>query len=157
MILGFLQLVMLPTRRADVKKRLLRWFFLNFLFASIPLLVVVVLRALVDQLSIDALQDNLSEILFFAITISVTTVGDIAEVNRALGHDDLLYTFILFLLFSVIWSTVLYAVVHLHLLTSTSLNMALFMQMSVGTATILFLLSTGIQVFLGKVMPSEGQ
>jgi hypothetical protein len=122
-----------------------------------PLTVVVVVRALTDQLTIDALDENLSEILFFALMVSVSTVGDLFDVVKFVRKEYLLYGLIMFLILCALWSAVFYGFFHFDQLSGTNLPnfRPRLRRLSTGFAVILFVVTTSTQIFLSKIIPSE--
>lgn len=150
-------------------RRLLRWFFLSFLFAVLPLAFVLALRWLgTGDLDIESLEASASEILFFALTISVTTEGDIVETYWRLGDaDSLYYGLVLFFLFGAVWSALLYGALHFDLLMNSKLDvlsgvdMAGFrfrlLQLSASTAIGIFVLGTGAQILLARIAYPKGE
>ncbi|MEL6931001.1 MAG: hypothetical protein AAFO95_20600, partial [Cyanobacteria bacterium J06600_6] len=67
-------------------KKLIRWLTYNTLFALLPLAISILLRTLTGKLSIETLT-NSPDILFFALMISSTALGDMNEVADIIGWD----------------------------------------------------------------------
>lgn len=135
-------------------KRLLRWFFFNLLFALIPLVVVLLLRWLAGRLTVRAMEENLSEILFFALMVSVTAAGDVVEVYRFMTKDSLVYALMMFFMLGAVFSSVLYGFFHFDLMIGTGISAfrPRLLILSSSMAAILFVVGTITQVFLGRVV-----
>jgi hypothetical protein len=136
-----------------LRRRLIRWFFFSFLFALVPLLAVLLIRFLAGQLNLQALQENSSEILFFALMICVTSLGDLNDLIEPVGKDDLLYGLSLFFVFGAVISAVLYGTFIFELLVGS--NIVGFrrglMWLSIGLGVVLFIVGTLVQVLLARV------
>lgn len=101
-------------------KRLSRWFWFNFVFALTPLMLVIVIRLLSNKLTFQDIASS-SEILFFSLMLSATSIGDAIE-NSKLDRNEVLFTNMwCALLFVAIISSVLYGC----LLFDTVLNLNL--------------------------------
>jgi hypothetical protein len=132
--------------------RLVRWFTYNLIFALLPLCAAVLLRALAGKLSTDAIA-NSPEILFFAIMVSATAMGDLSEVTAPIDRDLILKVLQAILLIGAIWAAVLYGTLLYDSIIgpgSPSFRLGL-LQVSAGLAVSLFLFSTVTQVLLGKI------
>ena len=136
--------------------RLIRWFFFNLLFALTPLASMLVIRFLLDKLSLKAIEDNLSEILFFSIMVSVTALDDLNEIIRNFTNDALLSSIRLFLLLGAVWYVILYGffIFDSAIDVATSLNIVGFrsklMYASIWLATILFIVSTSAEILISR-------
>ena len=138
-------------------QRLLRWVGFSLIFALVPLMTVLVVRWLADKLSIQALQENLSEVLFFALTLSVTSIGDLAKVRPPGAVGLLLNGLLWFFGAATIASSILYGFFHFDLLVVTNLPTLphRLMWLSLGIAGVVCLASIVTQVFLAKVIGRE--
>ena len=134
--------------------RLIRWFFFNLLFALTPLTFVLVIRLLLGQLSLKAMEDNLSEILFFSLMVSVTALNDLDDIVKSFNNDALLSGIRLFLTLGAAWSAMLYGVFIFD--SVTNLNIIGFrtrlMYVAISVAIILFVVSTAAEFFISRVV-----
>src|SRR3954447_15799089 len=87
--------------------RLVRWFTFTVLFALLPLGVTVLLGKLTGTFTIRVLQDS-PEILFFALMICATSLGDIQALRSAVGNDLPLLALWSALLLGAVFSAILY-------------------------------------------------
>ena len=136
-----------------LRKRLIRWIFFNLIFALTPLTVVLIFRWTTDQLTMKAMEDNLAEILFFALMVSVTVVGDIFDAIKVIDKDNLLYGLMMFFILGSAFSAILYGAFQFDCLIGTNIQVfrPRLMWLSIIMAFILFITSTGTQVFLGRI------
>ena len=65
-------------------KRLIRWFTFNVVFALVPLVVLLGMRYLTGKLTGDDIAAS-PEVLFFALMVSATAMGDLFEL---IGSTD---------------------------------------------------------------------
>lgn len=132
--------------------RLVRWITYNLIFASLPLISSLLLRHLVDKLTLDALA-NSPEILFFSLMISATALGDLGEIKPPSHWEILFKIFWSALLLGAIGSAILYGaflfdsiigpqspVFRLRLLTFSMWMTAAY-----------FVLSTAVEVIIGRL------
>ena len=139
-----------------MKERILRWIKYNLIFALLPLGVSIFFRTLLNKLSLESLS-NSPELLFFSIMVSATALDDISELKKINTRLD--FTIKLFgsaLLFGAIWSAILYGTFlydSLAIKTELSIRNSLF-KISIYMGIALFILSTSVQIILGKI---EGQ
>lgn len=140
-------------------RRLVRWFFFNLLFALTPLTVVLVIKSLLGQLSFEAMEDNLSEILFFSLMVSVTALDDLDEIISVFKNDLIMASLKLFLIFGAVWSAMLYSIFMLD--SAVNLNFEGFrsrlLSMSIAVAIILFLVSTTAECIVARVVSSTNK
>ena len=138
-------------------KKMLRWVLFSLLFALVPLIVVVTLRWLAGKLTINTLEDNSSEILFFALMVSVTVAGDMVEVYRRIGKDTLVYALMMFFIVGAVCSSVLYGFLHFDLLIGANIEgfRSRLMWLSIALGVVLFLVGTATQVFLARITHQE--
>ena len=87
-------------------RRLVRWFTFNIAFALLPLGAAVLIRSLAGKLTREALA-NSPEILFFALMISATAVGDLVAVSKPEDNGTV---------FQILWSALLLGAVSAALL-----------------------------------------
>lgn len=133
-------------------KRLSRWFWFNFMFALTPLMLMILIRLLGDKLSFQDVA-NSSEVLFFSLMLSATSVGDAIE-NRKLDKNETLFTNMwCALLFIAVISSVLYGC----LLLDTILDLKLIafrsklLYFSALLAVASLALSSVTQLWIGKI------
>lgn len=133
-------------------KRLTKWVWFNFIFALVPLMLMILIRHLGDKLSFQDVA-NSSEVLFFSLLLSATSAGDAFE-YRNFDKNELLFTNMWFaLLFLALICAVLYGcllldtILDLHLLAFRSrlLYVSLFM------AAASLVLSFATQLWIGKI------
>ncbi|HEX8163385.1 MAG TPA: hypothetical protein VF538_16055 [Pyrinomonadaceae bacterium] len=104
-------------------KRLSRWFWFNFVFALLPLILGVLIRFLGNKLDFQAIASS-PEVLFFSLMISATSIGDAIE-NRKIDKNETLFTNMwCALLFSGFFSAGLYGCLLVD--TIFNLNLAVF-------------------------------
>lgn len=131
---------------------MLRWFFLNFLFALIPLTIVILIRALTTNLSFVSMEEHTSEILFFAIMVCISASADLSELAEAFHKDSLLQAFQYLLIFGAIISAMLYGALVFDIVVGA--NVASFrsnlLRYSIIVAISLFIFSTSVEYFLGR-------
>lgn len=139
-------------KKQKLAKRLVRWLTYNVIFALLPLAVSVLLRALVNKLSIQDFS-NSPEILFFALTISATAMGDLSEIASPLGWDIYFSIFGSALLLGAVFSSILYgSLVYDSIIGPGSMEFReKLLVFSIGLAIILFFLSTVVEVLIGKI------
>ena len=143
--------------RRDLGKRLVRWFTYNLGFALLPLVAAVTLRVLNGTLTTQAVS-NSSEILFFALMVSATAMGDISEVTVPVGWDLRFRVFWSCLLLGGIWSAILYGGLLYDSIIgpgSPSFRSRLLV-LSIIVAVLLFLVSTIVEILLGRII-GEGR
>ena len=87
--------------------RLIRWFTFNVSFALIPLVCALFLRHMINGLTWQDVADS-PEILFFALIISSTALGDISDMRKQVGNDLKFQIFWSALLLGAIFSAILY-------------------------------------------------
>jgi hypothetical protein len=135
-------------------KRLIRWFFLNFIFAFTPLAVGLVAQSLIGQLTINDLQNNLSEILFFSIMICVTSISDLDDIIKAASEDMLMTGIRQLFIFGAVWSSVLYAFFVFY--SSSGLNVPEFKirltYYAVPIAVTVFAVGLSTQVLIARII-----
>jgi hypothetical protein len=133
-------------------KRLIRWFTYNLLFALLPLFAALFLRSLADKLTGEIVA-NSPEILFFALMVSATAMGDLSGIATPVGWDVTLKILGSALLLGAVWSAILYGCLLYDSIIgpgSIAFRSQLF-KVAVGLAIGLFLLSTTVEVILGRI------
>ncbi len=146
------------TRRANKKqklaKRLTRWLTYNTIFALLPLGVSILLHTLAGKLSLQTFSDS-PEVLFFALTISATAMGDISETITPIGGWDLTFTILSSaLLLGAITSAILYGGLIYDttiIINSPSGFREKLLNVSIGLALVMFILGTVVEVLIGKI------
>lgn len=100
------------------------------------------------------MEDNLSEILFFSLMVSVTALNDLDDIVKSFNNDALLSGIRLFLVFGAAWSSMLYGVFIFD--SATNLNIAGFraklMYVAISVAIILFIVSTAAEFLISRVV-----
>lgn len=134
-------------------KRLVRWFTYNVIFALLPLGTMLLLRALAGKLTVAAVAES-PEILFFALMINATAVGDLTEITTHLGGWDL--TFRIFgsaLLLGAVCSAILYGcLVYDSVVGPGSATFrAQLLSVSIWLAIVFFVLSTIVEALIGRI------
>lgn len=140
-----------------MQKRILRWLVYNFLFALTPLATVIVIRLLVANLTIQSMQDNLSEVLFFSLMICVTSLSDVQDVSNSEKHDSYIDGLRMFFIFGAVWSSILYGVFLFDQIIGSSIPIFRFrlMWLSFMLAIGVFLVSVAVQVFIENIHSSN--
>jgi hypothetical protein len=139
-----------------LSKRLIRWVTFNVIFALLPLIVLLVLRQLAGKLSSDDLAAS-PEILFFALMVSATAMGDLSEVLPAVGWSPTFGILGSFMLLGAVFSAILYGGLLSSLLFGDILGPAAksfrsgLLIMSVCLAVVLLIVSTLTEILLGKI------
>jgi hypothetical protein len=133
-------------------KRLSRWFWFNFVFALMPLMLAILIRILSSKLSFQDIASS-SEVLFFSLMLSATSIGDAIE-NSKLDKNHVRFTNMwCALLFVAIISSVLYGCLLLD--TILNLQLAVFRSKLFYLSVLLALASFGIsfstQLWIAKV------
>lgn len=136
-----------------MKERILRWIKYNLIFALLPLGVSILFRFLVDKLSFDSLS-NSPELLFFSIMVSATSLDDISEIKKYYSKLDFTIKILgSALLFGAIWSAILYGTFlydSLVVNNELSIRESLF-KISIYMGIALFIISTSVQIIIGKI------
>lgn len=145
------------TRRANKKqklaKRLTRWLTYNTIFALLPLIISTLLHFLTGKLSLQTFS-NSPEILFFALTISATAMGDISETITPIGWDLTFTILSSALLLGVVTSAILYGGLIYDttiVINSPSGFRENLLKFSIGLALVMFILGTLVEVLIGKI------
>jgi hypothetical protein len=145
------------TRRANKKqklaKRLTRWLTYNTIFALLPLGVSVLLHFLAGKLSLQTFS-NSPEVLFFALTISATALGDISETITSIGGDLTFRILSSALLVGAVVSAILYGGLIYDttiVINSPSGFRENLLNFSIGLAVVMFILGTVVEVLIGKI------
>lgn len=141
------------TQELRLAKRLVRWFTYNCLFALLPLITALVLHALADKLTIDAVASS-PEILFFALMVSATAMGDLSEIATPLGGWDITFRILgSALLLGAVWSAILYgSLLYDSVIGPGSVAFrSRLLIVAVGLAAVLFVLSTLVEMLIGKI------
>lgn len=133
-------------------KRLIRWFTYNLLFALLPLCAAILLHALAGRLTTEALA-NSPEILFFAIMVSATAMGDLSDITGILGWDILLRIIASTLLIGAIFSAILYgSFLYDTIIGPGSLVFrARLFRISIWLSIVLFVLGTLVEILVARI------
>jgi hypothetical protein len=140
-------------REQKLAKRLTRWLIYNTIFALLPLIISVLLHFLTGKLSMQTFS-NSPEILFFALTLSATAIGDISETITPIGWDLTFTILSSALLLGVVTSAILYG--GLIYDTTIAINSPSgfrenLLNFSIGLALVMFILGTLVEVLIGKI------
>lgn len=141
-----------------MQERLLRWFVYNLIFALIPLITVIIFRFLAGSFSVQVMQEHISEILFFALMISVVTVGEINEAMKSVNLNNTLSTLRHFFILGIVGSAILFGAVEAVSIPSINLPISFrprLLSLSIILAVILFLVSTFAQILLARNIMSN--
>ncbi len=134
-------------------KKLIRWFTYNLIFALLPLGASLCVRALLyGNLTTDVLA-NTPEILFFSLMVSATAMGDLSEIAKPLGWDNLFRIFWFVLFFGAIWSAFLYGI---YIYDSISGPGSIefrkrLLSFSMGLSIVFVIFSTTVEVLIAKI------
>jgi hypothetical protein len=122
------------------------------IFALFPLGVSLFFRNLTDTLTTDTLADS-PEILFFALMVSATAMGDLIDLVVPLKMDAYLMFLSLGLLLGIIISAILFGVLEYDRLVNPSSVQfrSRLLPFSVGLAIALGVFSTIVEVFLARI------
>ncbi len=134
-------------------KRLIRWMTYNLMFALLPLAASLFLHKLANKLTLEAMA-NSPEILFFSIMVSAISLGDISEINFIIKKWDITFGVLKSaLLLGAVWSAILYGSFLYDSIIGQSLSnfRIQLLNVSMLLAVILFILSTIVQVLIGKI------
>jgi NO-binding membrane sensor protein with MHYT domain len=139
-----------------VASRLVRWFTFTVLFALLPLGVTILLRKLTGTFTIRALEDS-PEILFFALMICATSLGDMQALRTAVGKDLPLLVLWSALLLGSVFSAILYgSLAYDKLVTGgTEAFQQNLLSVSVLVAVIFFVLALIVQILLSRIEKAE--
>lgn len=89
--------------------RILRWFFMNVVFALIPLCASISIHSFAGKLQ-GSSWGFCPELLFFSVMLSVTALGDLTDTARGVGNDWLFVLACGVLALSAVWSALMYGV-----------------------------------------------
>ncbi len=90
-------------------KKLIEWFFLNVLFALIPLILAMGFRWLADKPIVQA-AENIPELAFTSVMLNIITIGDLGKTAETPVWDEVFrLAYYLMLFFAVISVAVLAA------------------------------------------------
>jgi hypothetical protein len=135
-----------------VAKRLVRWFTFNVVFALFPLITAILFRDLAGKLTSDDIAKS-PEILFFAIMLSATALGDLVEIFPSIGWDVLLGAMAAILFIGAVFSAILYGGLVYNSMIETGAesfrSRLLFYSMFLAIG--LFAVSTATEVMLGRI------
>ena len=139
-------------KKQKLAKRLVRWLLYNTIFALLPLGLSVLLRALAGKLSIEALTSS-PDILFFALMISATAMGDMSETAAPLGWDITFTILGSALLLGAVTSAILYgSLLYDSIVIPGSADFReRLLWVSIGLGVIMFILGTVVEVLIGKI------
>ena len=132
--------------------RLIRWYTFTVAFALLPLITTLALRYMQGSLTVRALEDS-PEVLFFALMVCATALGDIHELRSAIGTDNLLYAIFSILLLGVCASGILYGSLVWDKITTggTADFQRRLLAVSIGLAIVFLALGTTVQVFVSRI------
>lgn len=137
-------------------KRMIRWITYNLAFALLPLLAAVTMQMLNGTLTTQFVA-NSPELLFFALMVSATAMGDISEITTAIGEDIRIRISWSCLFFGAVWSAILYGALLYDSIIGP--NSASFQQrlltLSIFVATLLFIVSTFVEVILARTIDGD--
>ncbi len=133
-------------------KRLVRWFTFNVVFALFPLITAVLFRDLAGKLTKDDIAKS-PEILFFALMISATALGDLFEILPSVGWDVLLVIMGAVLFVGAMFSAILYGGLLYNSMVEAGAESfrSRLLSYSVFLAIGLFAVSTTTEVLLGRI------
>lgn len=133
-------------------KRLVRWFTFNVVFALFPLATALLFRNLAGKLTTDDIAKS-PEILFFALMVSATALGDLFELFPSIGWDALLSTMGAILLIGAMFSAILYGGLLYNSMVEAGAEAfrSRLLTYSVILAIALFAVSTATEVMLGRI------
>ena len=137
-------------------RRLVRWFTFNIAFALLPLGAAILIRSLSGKLTREALA-NSPEILFFALMISATAVGDLLAVPKPEDNG---------IVFQILWSALLLGAVFAALLYGVFLYVSIMNPaasdfrvglwgVSVWLAVTFAIVSTLAEAWIGQMEASQ--
>lgn len=133
-------------------KRLSRWFWFNLMFALVPLGLMILIRHFGDKLTFQDVASS-SEILFFSLMLSATSIGDAIEYSRKIKREALFINMWCSLLFIGIVSSVLYGCLLLD--TVLGLNLMAFRSKLLYFSLLLALASLAVsfatQLWIAKI------
>lgn len=133
-------------------KRLVRWITFNVIFALFPLITALLFRDLAGKLTTDDIAKS-PEILFFALMVSATALGDLFEIFPSVGWDALLVIMGAILFIGAVFSAILYGglVYNSMIETGAESFRSRLLFYSLFLAIGLFAVSTATEVMLGRI------
>lgn len=133
-------------------KRLVRWFTFNVVFALFPLVTALLFRDLAGRLTADDVAKS-PEILFFALMVSATALGDLFEIFPSIGWDALLGIMGAILLLGAVFSAILYGGLLYNSMVETGAESfrARLLGYSMFLAVGMLAVSTATEVLLGRI------
>lgn len=131
--------------------RLIRWFTFAVVFALLPFLTSLLFRGMAGVLTTDAIQQS-PELLFFALMICATAMGDLNELSSAVGKDTVLRILSSALLLGASVAGILYGgFVYVTLPNQTNLKFqANLFHLSLILAPVSLFVGTVVQVLIAK-------
>jgi hypothetical protein len=132
-------------------KRLVKWSTYSIAFALLPLGISILVRALAEQPH--ELTSNAAELLFFALMVNATALGDSHDLSQIPEPDLTIRVFRSSLLLGAITSAILYGVnvsSSLSASTKSSFPLRLFI-VSLVLAVLSFILATAAEILLSRV------
>ena len=136
--------------------RLIRWFSVNVVVALLPLAASLFIHNVSGQLHHDLWKAS-PELLFFSLTLSVTALGELMDLSRAIGREIVVTLSQSVLLIGILWTGLMYGA-YLHEIAFPNSSSALqkpMLQMSIGIAITTLILGTIIEVFISKVLQNH--
>ena len=141
-----------------MSKRIIRWFTFNVIFALLPLVVLLLLRFFAGKLTAEDMAGS-PEILFFALMLSATAMGDLSEVVPGVGWNPTFGVLGSSLMIGAVFSAILYGSLLSSFLFETTFgaHAELFRSrlfiVSVSLAVLLLAVSTTTEILLGRIEP----
>lgn len=137
-----------------VGQRIIKWLALDVVFGLLPLATVLVIRHFTNRLSVIEMTNNYLELLFFAFTITISTIGDLDDASDVLKRQPLLNRSIRwFLYFTCYWLAMLYGAATLD--NIINLNLSGFRYrvfwFAVTYTIIVFVVGLSVQFLVAKV------
>lgn len=135
---------------------MIRWFTFNVIFALLPLIVLLLLRFIAGKLTAADMAGS-PEILFFALMLSATAMGDLSEVVPGVGWNPTFGVLGSSLLIGAVFSAILYGSLLSSFLFETALGtQAIYFRsrlfiVSISLAVLLLAVSTVTEVLLGRI------
>lgn len=133
--------------------RLIRWFFVNLIFALLPLAASLVIHGLSGNLS-ENVWTFCPELLFLSLMMSTTAFGDLTDVGWPIGWSGLLTFGACVLALCAVWSGMMYGLYMYGRVLSppTSDFQTGFFYISIVTSGAAVLVSTAVEIFVSSTV-----
>ena len=133
-------------------KRLVHWFTYNVAFALFPLFSSLFFRFLAGKLTIKDLESS-PELLFFSIMLSANALAALRELTGSIERDTKLIIFESALFLGAVCSAVLYGGFIFEAIVGANIPgfQSKIFRSSVALAMVLGILSTLVEIFIGKI------